>query len=835
MKLLENVHGTKGITLNAQLVKVLSILDEDIPKEEQDRKIMEYIKVLKEANEKYGDISGGKKHKTFVEDVINHVDGISEEERKSLIEIYMNSLNDLSVCDKSKMQEKLKENGLDPNLHTKLAETTIETYAKEGMLDFTPGKARKLYDHMFKNGNKYDRVTFDNVGKYSGYVAFDGETYTPGGMDEMMEFCEKHDMEAKVNTLMFYADFPKTLEKSLLIKAENGEIEQKQVKEELKQSLINYAKDIGERYGDRIDTVDIFNELIYDPVMKEPGFDEDESFHQREEGWQKYLNLEDLCEMALEARKRMPDVTFTYNDMNWVNPEKRKEIIKVIKEIQAIEERYRKEGKLGPDEKGLIDTIGVEAHLTNDVDLEQINKVFDDIKNEIGLPVEITEFDVARTGENPLSKIEIKKQNKVFAEFAKILQERPEIISFTIWSQSDEMSFMNDKMGRTAYASLLDADFNEKDFELIFSPQSFNYHTHTSLCGHANEEQTMRDYVEAAIESGMTSLGFSDHTPSPFDKESAENVMTVGRSHMNMRGFDKKYIPELEELKEEYKDKIDIKIGLEAEYFGEEGEKHPAVKAFREKTEPKLDYMILGQHTALARDDNGKIIMKPAPRGSDPKSSRYPLDYAMTVVEAIRSGKFAYVAHPDIFLENRDNVYENEKEDYMENAKNAIEMICEEAVKYDIPLEVNLGSITAIEAGEKGKTLLKDGSYPYPVPAFWKVAAEKGCKVLIGTDAHDKNSLIDKTAERKAVDLLENKGIELNYLESFTPRGIGKEGKLAENQEQKSDEEVIFSSQEVGKAFIERTVEGKVTADEKVKSEQRAVLNEKETKKGQEL
>ena len=85
--------------------------------------------------------------------------------------------------------------------------------------------------------------------------------------------------------------------------------------------------------------------------------------------------------MALAARKAMPNVTFTYNDMNWVNPDKRKEIIKIVQEIQKIEARYRAEGKLGEKET-LIDTIGIEAHLTTDVDLDEIDRTFDEIRDQ---------------------------------------------------------------------------------------------------------------------------------------------------------------------------------------------------------------------------------------------------------------------------------------------------------------------------------------------------------------------------------------------------------------------------------------------------------------------
>ena len=146
------------------------------------------------------------------------------------------------------------------------------------------------------------------------------------------------------------------------------------------------------------------------------------------------------------------------------------------------------------------------------------------------------------------------------------------------------------------------------------------------------------------------------------------------------------------------------------------------------------------------------------------------------MVEAIRSRKFAYVAHPDIFMEKRDSVPESELEEYMQNARKAMEMICEASKECNIPLEINLGSISAIAAGIPGKTLTRDGTYPYPVPEFWKIAEEKGCKVLIGIDAHDPQALQDRTSERIARKILKDAGINLEFLESFELKGIGKEG-----------------------------------------------------------
>lgn len=138
-------------------------------------------------------------------------------------------------------------------------------------------------------------------------------------------------------------------------------------------------------------------------------------------------------------------------------------MIEMVKKIQAIEQKYRDKKRLGENER-LIDTIGFQAHLSTDVDLDEIDRIFDDIKRELGLPVEITELDVASYEKNPKLESEKLKQAMVFKKIMDIAKERPdELISLTIWSQSDECCFLNTKHGSKVYASLLDSYFQEKD------------------------------------------------------------------------------------------------------------------------------------------------------------------------------------------------------------------------------------------------------------------------------------------------------------------------------------------------------------------------------------
>ena len=52
-KLLDSVDCKKGITLNSQIVDLLSILDKDISIEEQNAQITEYIKSLRQMQTEY--------------------------------------------------------------------------------------------------------------------------------------------------------------------------------------------------------------------------------------------------------------------------------------------------------------------------------------------------------------------------------------------------------------------------------------------------------------------------------------------------------------------------------------------------------------------------------------------------------------------------------------------------------------------------------------------------------------------------------------------------------------------------------------------------------------
>ena len=110
--------------------------------------------------------------------------------------------------------------------------------------------------------------------------------------------------------------------------------------------------------------------------------------------------------------------------------------------------------------------------------------------------------------------------------------------------------------------------------------QNFNLHTHSV---YSDGKSQPREIVEEAVRQGLTTLGFSEHSPLPFD-----NNFSVKEANMP------KYVAEIAQLKAEFKDKIDIYCGLEADYLTGVSEPFAVTK---EKYH--LDYLIGGVHLVV--------------------------------------------------------------------------------------------------------------------------------------------------------------------------------------------------------------------------------------------
>ena len=226
-----------------------------------------------------------------------------------------------------------------------------------------------------------------------------------------------------------------------------------------------------------------------------------------------------------------------------------------------------------------------------------------------------------------------------------------------------------------------------------------NFHTHTYRCQHA--QGTEEDYILAAIKSGVEILGFSDHAPFP-DKDFG----------LRMK-FDEldEYINEIERLKKVYDGKIKLFKGLEIEY-------HPQyLSYYKELLEKRgLDYLVLGEHTYITSDGEMHNIFFA-------DSTEDYVNYANSVCEAMETGLFAFIAHPDLMFIN-DKLWDN-------NCEKACQLIIDCAEKTNTVLEFNANGL------RRQKQNYIDGvRYPYPHELFWEMVKGRNIRVIVNSDNH---------------------------------------------------------------------------------------------------
>ena len=262
-----------------------------------------------------------------------------------------------------------------------------------------------------------------------------------------------------------------------------------------------------------------------------------------------------------------------------------------------------------------------------------------------------------------------------------------------------------------------------------------NYHTHTRRCGHAIGLD--EHYVQAAISAGMKKLGFSDHAP--YD---------VSEPGIRMDYEDlEDYISSVNDLKERYKDEIEIYLGLETECYIA---KWDLLKEYRER----MDYMILGQHSLVFGKEDVYTLTNPAELREYVKRVEYAFSHSLCDC----------LAHPDLPMFSYPRIDRS--------VRKMAEDIADLSLKYDIPLEINCGSGAKI-----GIRSYEDGCrLPYPVRDIFEVFAEKKCRIMIGIDAHDPRDFLTDTYLNTALDAL--KGLDLKIEED--PDIIGEAKKRKE-------------------------------------------------------
>lgn len=226
-----------------------------------------------------------------------------------------------------------------------------------------------------------------------------------------------------------------------------------------------------------------------------------------------------------------------------------------------------------------------------------------------------------------------------------------------------------------------------------------DYHTHTPLCHHAEGWPT--DYARVAVDRGLAELGFADHSPMAVALEPFDN-WRMALSDLP------RYFDAVAEARAAFP-QLPIRLGLEVDYI-------PGHEAWVEQLAGMADWdFLIGSVHYIAPGwdvDNPAHISRFETR---PVAEVWQL-YFDAYEQAIRTGLFDFVAHPDL------------PKKFGHRPEGDLRRFYEPVIAALAETE------TAFEINTAG--MRKPAGECYPTPEFLKLAREAGVSLLINSDAH---------------------------------------------------------------------------------------------------
>ncbi len=252
-----------------------------------------------------------------------------------------------------------------------------------------------------------------------------------------------------------------------------------------------------------------------------------------------------------------------------------------------------------------------------------------------------------------------------------------------------------------------------------------NLHTHTNLCDGKN---TAEEVVLAAIDKGFSSIGFSGHGYTDFDLSYCMN---------DMNG----YIAAVRDLRERYRDKIEIYLGVEED----------AGYPLPNRTD--FDYIIGSSHY-LCVDDQYYAIdcshdgFKRCVEVFEDDYVKLADTYYRTFCEYILARKPDIIGHFDLITKYD----ELDASQFLTDAayQKLAAQYLKEALKSDCFFEVNTG---AIARGYR--------TSPYPSAELLHILKGNGGKLVLSSDCHAADKLDQSFTETRA--MLRDIGFEYVY------------------------------------------------------------------------
>ena len=243
-----------------------------------------------------------------------------------------------------------------------------------------------------------------------------------------------------------------------------------------------------------------------------------------------------------------------------------------------------------------------------------------------------------------------------------------------------------------------------------------NYHTHTYFC---DGKGTPEEIILEAVSKGFKYLGFSSHSAWPF----------ADTWHIAPRETEK-YIKEVRDAAEKYRDKITVLCGFEADYIS--GITKPSLSDDYADFNP--DYLIGSVHYVQTKDgifgvdDKTENVKKGIEKYFAGDGRKCVQEYFYAEREMLKKGDFTILGHADLVRKRNGELhFFDENESWY---RNEIRETALAASKAGIIAEINTGAIA--------RKAMDD---VYPSLDFLSLLRENKVPVTITSDCHEKQNL----------------------------------------------------------------------------------------------
>jgi histidinol-phosphatase (PHP family) len=223
-----------------------------------------------------------------------------------------------------------------------------------------------------------------------------------------------------------------------------------------------------------------------------------------------------------------------------------------------------------------------------------------------------------------------------------------------------------------------------------------DYHVHTKLCRHAHGE--IQQYLEQAIQSGLTEICFTDHIPLPADFDQAHR--------MTLQQMDQ-YIAAIERARTAFPE-LTILTGIEADYYR-------GFEKYLDKflSNYEFDLVIMSVHFVKHWADGNWVFDYHFPEKT---IAEIYSEYLAELSKGIKTGLFDIIGHIDIIKKKGHSLLQHVPEQVAET----FQLL----KKYNMTVEINTSGLS------------KDAQECYPGYDWLPELKRLDLPVSVGSDAH---------------------------------------------------------------------------------------------------